>query len=195
MSEAAAIPLLTEQEYLQGEDLAAVRHEYLGGTVHAMAGGTQRHNLLGARVVAFLTSHLRGGPCRPFGSDMRVRVETPRDTRFYYPDAVVTCDPRDTEPLFLQFPKLVVEILSPSTEAADLREKWSAYPSLPTLEEYLVLAQDSARAILHRRAGSWAPQTFLSPSAIVPLDSLGLRLPLADIYEALDIPGPNGSLS
>ena len=91
------INFLSVEEYLLAEDKSEIRHEYLGGKTFAMAGASEEHNLIAGNIYALLRSHLRGTTCRPFVSDMKVKVETEKVDIFYYPDIVVTCDPQDND--------------------------------------------------------------------------------------------------
>src|SRR5258707_1226841 len=109
-------------DYLAGEEGSEIKHEYIGGTLYAMAGTTKQHNQLAGNVYALLHRALRGGRCQAFISDVKVRLKIMGDDVFYYPDVVVGCDPRDTHRHFLSFPKVIVEVLSPSTERLDRRE-------------------------------------------------------------------------
>ncbi len=111
-------PYFSPDEYLQIEEQSPIKHEYIDGRLYAMVGASQAHNTLTGNLFAALHGHIRGSECRVFMSDMKVHV-APRN-RYYYPDAVVSCDPRDREtPISLHFPSVIVEILSDSTEAFD----------------------------------------------------------------------------
>jgi Uma2 family endonuclease len=95
------------EDYLAGEELGETRHEYLGGSIHAMAGGTNDHAAVAANAVVALGSRLRGKPCRPFGSDTKVRIELPEHTRFYYPDVQVVCSRNPGNERFQEHPVVV----------------------------------------------------------------------------------------
>src|SRR6266508_990801 len=114
------------EDYLAAEEKSDIRHEYLGGFVYAMAGETRAHNTITGNLYVAIHQHLRGGPCKLYVNDIRVNFLLQQDEYYYYPDLVVTCDPRDTHPRFIRRPKLLIEISSESTERIDRREKFFA---------------------------------------------------------------------
>ncbi len=174
---------LTVQEYLEGEPLRVVRHEYVGGRVFAMAGGTQNHNTIGGNFFGHLWSHLRGKPCRVFMSDVKARMMAFQQDIFYYPDVMVGCDPRDTHAQFIKFPKLIIEVLSKSTHRVDRQEKFHHYITIPSLEEYVLAEQELQAITIFRRRTEWQAEVIDYPAALVTLESVGLTLPLAAFYE------------
>lgn len=176
---------LSVADYLAFEESASARHEYIGGRIHAMAGTSERHNLIAGNVFAFLHGKLRGGPCRAYMSDFKVRLEINRDDLFYYPDIMVSCIREGLETHYLRFPKLIAEVLSPSTDAIDRREKFLNYRTIPTLDEYLVIAQDAPEVTIHRRRLGWQATVLRAPEDLVELESLKLSLTIAQIYEGL----------
>jgi len=179
-------PRLTAEDYLSGELTSDIRHEYVDGEVYAMAGAGEAHNLIALNVASFLRSHARGGPCRVFISDMKLHVATWK--AFYYPDVMVVCDPDDAQTYYKQSPSLVVEVLSPSTESIDRREKMLAYRTLPSLREYLLIAQDKRQLELYRRAddGDWLLAVRAETGA-VQLDSVNASLALDEVYEDVNL--------
>ena len=173
---------LTEADYLLGELASEIRHEYVDGEVFAMAGAGEAHNLIAGNIFAKLRGLVRGGPCRIYISDMKLRVKTWK--AYYYPDVMVTCDPTDSEANYKERPSLVVEVLSPSTERTDRREKMLAYRTLPDLREYLLVATDKQHVELYRRDAQDEWQlTNINPADGIHLESLGYDLSLNDIYE------------
>lgn len=176
---------VTVEDYLAAEEGSDIRHEYLGGLVYAMAGETKPHNQIVGNLYSALRQSLKGGRCQLFMSDIRVNFDLKRDEYYYYPDLVVTCDPRDTHPRFVRFPKLIIEVLSPSTERVDKREKFFAYTTMESLEEYVLVAQDTKEITITRRANEWRKEVISGSDASVTLASLGFNLPLAAIYEGL----------
>ena len=209
---------LTEADYLLGELASEIRHEYVDGEVFAMAGAGEAHNLIAGNIFAKLRGLVRGGPCRVYISDMKLRVKTWK--AYYYPDVMVTCDPNgnvliddisnarfpllnphplageeaseslhelfdyDSEGNYKERPSLVVEVLSPSTERTDRREKMLAYRTLPDLREYLLVATDKQHVELYRRDAQDEWQlTNINPADGIHLESLGYDLSLNDIYE------------
>jgi Uma2 family endonuclease len=133
--------LPTVKEYLALEGDSTVRHEYVAGMIYAHAGGTSRHNAIATNVLAALWNAARGGPCRVYGSDMRLRAA---DDVFYYPDVMVVCGDNEAgdEALYQHAPCLVVEVTSPNTEPIDRREKAFTYRKMPSLQAYLVVDQN-----------------------------------------------------
>src|SRR5438445_4801884 len=109
--------LLSVEDYLEGERVSEIRHEYVAGRVYAMAGASDDHNRISLNIVAELRERLRGKRCEPFGSDMKLKM--PGSEAFYYPDALVTCDPSDDAKYFREKPAVVFEVLSPETERTD----------------------------------------------------------------------------
>lgn len=178
---------LSVDEYLAGEQTSEVRHEYIAGAVYAMAGASREHNQIAQNIAFAARSHLKASPCSVFISDVKVRLKVLGDDVFYYPDVMVGCDPRDTHRLYLNYPRILVEVTSDSTERLDRREKRWAYQTIETLEEYLLVAQDRPQATLFRRSGLWQPESFNRLDQAVPLDSIGLKLPLSVAYEAVAI--------
>jgi Uma2 family endonuclease len=171
---------LSVAEYLAGERDGAVRHEYVGGQVYAMAGASARHNRIAGNNFSRLNDHLAGDQCEPFISDMKIRV-TP--DLFYYPDVVVTCDPPGSDPYFRTAPRLIVEVLSPTTERTDRHEKLAAYRNCESVQEYALVAQEQMFIELHRRsADGWQTEFFTEPDDLCTFHSVGLTLSLREIY-------------
>lgn len=175
----------TFPEYLALEAISPVRHEYCGGHVWAMAGGSPDHAGIAVNVSTTLANQLRGKPRRVFSSDLRVRVrETGLAT---YPDVSVVCgslesDPDDASGQTVVNPIVIVEVLSPSTEDYDRGEKLAHYKSIPSLQEMVLVAHDQHRIELWRRAGdSWTLEV-VSERGSVELRSVECRLELDEVY-------------
>ena len=167
-------------DYLAGERDAPVRHEYVSGQAYAMAGASARHNRIALNIGGRLNDHLDGDECEAFVSGMKVRVAP---DLFYYPDVVVTCDPPGGDPYFRTEPRLVVEVLSPTTERTDRHEKLAAYRSCPTVQEYALVSQERMMVELHRRTGDeWRAEILTGPDEECAFASVGLTLRLGDIY-------------
>ena len=164
------------------EETATVRHEYVGGMIHAMVGATKRHNRIVGNVYAHLLAASRGGPCRVYVETVKLRAA--EDT-IYYPDVMVACEPED-DPLVEHSPCLIVEVASPPTESIDRREKMLAYRKIPTLRAYLIVAQDERRVERHWRdeSGEWRQGEAVG-EGFVPIPCPETKLPLAEIYEGL----------
>jgi Uma2 family endonuclease len=178
------LKLLTIEEYLKFEQDGEIRHEYVAGQIYAMAGASEAHNLIVGNIFALLRPHLRGSSCRAFVSDMKVKVKTQQADIFYYPDLLVTCDPNDNKKYFKTNPSLIVEVLSNSTETTDKREKRINYQTIESLQEYVLVSQDEIKVEIYRRDSNnnWTVET-LAKNDILQLNSVGLTLTMADIYE------------
>lgn len=188
----AARQLLTPAEYLEIERTAENKSEYYAGEMFAMAGGSPEHNAIVFDVGGLLFAQLRGGPCQGFGSDQRVKVS---ETSLYtYPDLSIVCgEPRfePGTPRTLLNPTLIIEVLSPTTEAYDREGKFEHYRRLESLQEYVLIAQDRYRIERYlRQPGSeeWLFAVVTDPQGLVPLPSIGCELPLADVYARVEIP-------
>ena len=176
------------EEYLEGELVSEVKHEYLGGEVHAMAGGTNRHSEVAVGIASAFRAGLRGKPCRTFNSNVKVRIELPGQTRFYYPDAMIVCELRKDADTWQDRPVVIVEVLSESTRRIDLTEKREAYFAIPTLKALLFIEPDLARATLHRRgpSGGFQREDYEGLHAVIPLPEVEIDLSLAEVYEGLE---------
>lgn len=182
---------LSIEDYLAGEEVSEVKHEYLGGVVHAMAGGTNRHNSIAGNVFALLHSSLTRKPCRPFNSDTKVRIRYRDHTRFYYPDAMVVCRPNPEGDHFQDEPVVIVEVLSDSTRRADLVEKRDAYFTLPSLKVLVFVEPDAPDVLVYRATpeGGFAMECHCGIDAVVPLPEIDATLPLAGVYDRIEFGG------
>ena len=185
----ASSQFLSPEDYLAGELLSEERHEYIAGVVHAMAGASAVHNAICHNLGGFLFQHLRGKPCQAFGSDMKLRLNFGADTVFYYPDAMVVCDPTDDATYYRERPILIIEVLSPQTARVDQREKLLAYRTLPSLEVYVLVDQSRCHVTLYRRSTDWQPEILTDPADILTVPSLSWSIPLRDIYERTPFAG------
>jgi Uma2 family endonuclease len=175
--------LMSWDEYLAFEGQSPYRHEYVNGAVYAMSGASLAHNQIAQEIVVAFRSHLRGSPCRPFLLEAKLEIRAGSDHIMYYPDVMVSCRPEDRTEQIVRNPKLVVEILSKSTQHIDRREKAMTYQRVETIEEYVLIAQNPPRVIAHRRLDGWRPMLYSSMDARVEFRSIGLQMPLAQIYE------------
>ncbi len=172
-------------DYLEAEAASDVRHEYLGGLVYAMAGETRDHNQISQNLLFQLRQRIKGGPCKLYMSDIRVNFDLRNDEYYYYPDIVVTCDKRDTDKRFIRHPRLIIEVLSESTERVDKREKFFAYTSIASLEEYVLVAQATREVTVFRRGNGWKAERVAGARPKLTLASLKCSLPLTAIYEGI----------
>jgi Uma2 family endonuclease len=177
---------LTPDEYLHLEAESAVKHEYVDGEIFAMAGASDVHVTIAGNLFALLRSHVRGTNCRVYIADMKARIEA--RNCFYYPDVMVTCDARDAETsTFKRFPKLIVEVLSDSTEAFDRGDKFTDYQALDTLAEYVIINTRHQRVECFRRTPDnlWLLQTYESEQ--FELQSLEFTDTIAALYEDVEL--------
>jgi len=182
----ARLTYVSYEDYLAYEQRSGDQHEYVAGQIYAMVGVTDRHNLIAGNIYVALRAKLRGGPCRVFMSDVKVRIEAA--DACYYPDVFVTCDGRDQDPYVKQHPCIVLEVLSPSTEGTDRREKLLNYRKLDSLQEYVLVASDRQRIEVYRREadGGWTVDT-LSRDEVLELNSVAVALPLAEVYAEVTV--------
>jgi Uma2 family endonuclease len=154
-----------------------------------MVGVSRAHNAMTLNLATRLRAELKGGPCQVFVVDLKLRIRPAR--AYYYPDVVVTCEADDTDPYVVEAPRLVVEVLSPSTEATDRREKLLAYQQLESLREYILVSQSRKRVEVYRRdsAGAWWHDEYEDPEAEIQLESVGVVVSLAEIYEGVTVSG------
>lgn len=183
---AQRIPYLSPQQYLEIERAALDKSEYFSGQMFAMASASREHNLITGNIFGEIRDHLKGTPCETYPSDMRVLVSA---TGLYsYPDVSVACE----EPEFLDGhvdillnPRVIVEVLSDSTENDDRGAKFSQYQQIASLQEYVLTAQDKACVERYSRppgSGQWQYEKSEGPEAGVTLHSLGFSIPLSEIY-------------
>lgn len=175
------------ENYLAGELVSQVKHEYLGGYLYAMAGARNLHNRIASNLLGALHGRLRGTPCRPYNSDTKIRVQLPAHVRFYYPDVSVICESNPPEESFQDRPIVIVEVPSHSTRRIDQGEKKDAYLTIPTLHAYLLVQQESPFVRAYRRTDQgFVEQESSEMSAVISLEAIGIELPLAEIYEGVE---------
>jgi len=177
-------PRLTEEQYLAIERLAETKSEFHDGEMFAMSGGSPNHSFITGEMIGLLRSQKPEG-CRVFTSDLRIKIAA---TGLYtYPDCGVICgepelagDPQDV----LLNPVLIVEVLSPSTEAYDRGKKFEAYRSIPSFREYLIVHQDRRHVEHYSRQddGSWLLREYSGAESSVAIRRLGMRIPLGELY-------------
>ncbi len=179
---------LTGEEYLAWEAEQEGKHEFMAGEIFAMVGASDRHVTICLNIASALRDHLRGGPCRTYITDMKLRVEAA--DAWFYPDVMVSCDPEDqARELDKASPVLIVEVLSASTEAFDRGAKFAAYRSLDSLQEYLLVDPDSGRVELYRRDGDnhWVLYSHEADEPVV-MESVDLQLTRDIIFEDAEPP-------
>lgn len=184
MADPARELFVTVEEYLEGEQVSPVKHEYVDGRVFAMGGASLAHTRIIRNLVVLLDRASRGGPCEVLQQDMKVH---PDEGSYYYPDLTATCvEQRD--PYVVTAPCLVVEVLSPSTEAVDRGEKLQRYRRLPSLEAYVLVSQDRAHVEVYRRGigGVWTYEELFEDEALA-LPCLGVSLDVGAIYDRVEL--------
>lgn len=179
---------ISPEDYLEGERVSPIKHEYRRGHVYAMTGAKKPHIIIGSNLVRLLGNHLLNTPCLVLSSDIKVRLE--EANCYYYPDVAVTCDERDTDSTedFILYPSLVVEVLSPSTAAFDRGNKFADYQTSPTLQEYVLITQSEIKIECFRvnAEGNWVSQTYRQGDEL-ELMSIDFRCPIAQVYQK--VPG------
>jgi Uma2 family endonuclease len=188
MSTAPAKRRFTVSEYLAFEVDSLSKHEFYRGEILAMAGATIAHNIIAANVLSNLHARLRGKDCRPFGSDQRIKVED--GGLFTYADVTVICGdvvPAKDDPHSATNARVIVEVLSESTEAQDRGRKLKLYLKLDSLRGYVLIAQDEAQIdkLLRREDGTWTMSIVEGLKEWLELDSIGCRMAMAEIYDGI----------
>jgi len=175
---------LTPEEYLQIEERNPVKHEYIDGYIYAKSEVLDAQVTVAGNLATFLRNHVRGTGCRVYIADMKARIESLN--RFYYPDVMVTCEQRDQEtPAYKRFPRLIVEVLSNSTEAFDRGDKFADYQVLESLQEYVLINTKRQRVECFRRneQGLWVLQSYTAEHKSFRLNSVDFEETMAALYE------------
>lgn len=195
MTEAAARRRFTVAEYLRLEQDSVGRHEYHDGLIVAMAGGTAEHSLIAANLIRELGNRLKGKICRVYDSNLRIGI--PRSGRYLYPDASVVCgpvafDPADPTRQTVTNPRVLIEVLSPTTEADDRGAKFRQYLRIDSLEEYVLVSQAAPVIETYARQpdGSWLFRAVEGVDATARIRTLDADLPLAEIFAGVEFPPP-----
>jgi Uma2 family endonuclease len=186
MSTAKKLELVSVEDYLAGERISPIKHEYVVGVIYAMSGATNRHNRIAGNTFGSLFVRLQGKPCQPFNSDTKIRIRSGKRTWFYYADASVVCDANADDEVYQDRPVVIFEVLSRSTRRIDEGEKKDAYLTIPSLMVYVLVEQEIARVVVHRRSESgFQAEVFEGIDAILPLPEIGIELPLAEVYRGI----------
>jgi len=189
-------PKFTPEEYFAWEEQQLERHEYIDGEVYAMSGGTIDHGDIAGNFLTLLKTHLRGSGCKTLNSDCRVSVVGA--TKYVYPDISVTCDDSLPETLrerdktttqYITYPCLIIEVLSPSTEAYDRGNKFKMYRRNPSLQEYVLVSVDAIEIELFRKTetGDWRIINYQKGDAI-ELKSVNFTCQIEQVYEDIVFP-------
>ncbi|MBC5798031.1 Uma2 family endonuclease [Sphaerospermopsis sp. LEGE 00249] len=182
---------ISPEEYLELEETSSIKHEYRQGQVYAMAGASNTHVVISGNVFAMLRNHLRGKGCQAYISDTKAHIET-MDI-YYYPDVIVSCDSRDKAfNNFLRYPCLIIEVLSPTTEAFDRGDKFADYRNLTTLQEYVLVSQNKINVDVFRRnlEGQWVLYSY-GKEENLHLASVDFQCSINDVYEDVSFESPS----
>ena len=173
--------LMSAEEYLVWEPTQEERYEYWDGKVVMMSSATRNYNRISANFFKLLDDALADRSCEVYIVDVKVQVEPGQ--KYFYPDVVVTCDERDIDPQLVQFPCLIIEVLSPSTEAADRGKKFAKYRQSPTLQEYVLVqvAQPGVEVFRRNEQGKWVLSEY-NLDEILRLESVDVEIAIADLY-------------
>lgn len=181
-------PRLTKEEFLAWEERQELRYEFDGHKVTAMVGATQAHELIVANILFSMKLRLRGGPCRVFGSGMK--IEAAGSIR--YPDATVACGPVQPRERLLTSPLIVFEVESDSTALLDQSVKNPEYEATPSIMRYVMLSQDSVAATVFARVdGVWAGSLATDPAKVLAMPEIGAEVPLGEFYEGVTLSVPD----
>jgi Uma2 family endonuclease len=176
---------VSPEDYLAGEKVSPIKHEYRQGEIYAKIGASKAHVIIMGNVSVLLRNHLRGSGCMPYMADIKVRNET--SNFFYYPDVAVTCDERDRnadDEDFIIYPRLIVEVLSPTTAAFDRGEKFADYRTSESLQEYVLINQERVSVECFRRnaEGLWVLYPYTQGQE-VQFSSVNFSCAIEDLYE------------
>ncbi len=177
---------ISEQDYLDGEKIASVRHEYVDGKVYAMAGTSLRHNDIAMNIAFALQLAARGTPRRVNVSDVKVHAD--KSKAYYYPDVMLGCERDESSKHYLEKPCVIVEVTSPSTEWKDHHQKVVAYQKIDSLQAYLIVAQDRIQVTVYYRDadGVWDVALYDQTAQTISMPCAAESLTVADIYEGID---------
>ena len=174
---------ISENDYLEGELISDVKHEYIDGIVYAMAGASTKHNLISSNILSELKNSLKqkNSPCDVFSSDMKVKVSKITDS-FFYPDVMVVCDAdKNDDDYYKTSPLIIVEVLSKSTRRNDFTIKMMSYFNIPGLEEYVLIEQDICQVQVYSKSKNWQSASYFLGDDIT-FNSISTTLSVEDIY-------------
>ncbi len=177
--------IITEEDYLEGEQLSEVKHEYIDGNIYAMAGASAKHNLISGNINRELSSQLKNkkSPCDVFSSDMKVKISH-LTTRFFYPDIMVVCE-KNNDDYYQHSPIIIIEVLSKSTRKHDFTTKMMSYFNIPSLEEYVLIEQDICQVTVYRKDKNWQSSSYFLGDDI-HFESININISVEDIYYHID---------
>lgn len=174
--------VMSEEEYLEGEEEGGIKFEYIGGSVYSMEDFTENHCHITGNVQCELWKHLKGNICEVFASRFKVKV----GANYFYPDVLVDCPNLKGTNYYTESPVIIVEVTAKSTKKFDCTYKLDAYKTIPSLKEYVIVEQYEARVDVYKRAGmEWNLQTYSLGDSIL-FESIGLTLSVEEIYDRVD---------
>jgi Uma2 family endonuclease len=182
--------LYTTQEYFAMEETAEYKSEYFSGEIFAMSGATLNHNRITINLASVLNQLLKGTSCEAFANDLRVQIR--KEAHYTYPDVVVVCGElqlvkgrKDT----ITNPKVIIEVLSDSTKDYDRGRKFAAYREIESLQEYILVEQDSVRieAFSKEEDGTWRLREYFNMTDLLVLPTLQLKIPVEEIYSRVSL--------
>ncbi len=178
-------PTMSVEDYLiLNRTSKDTRYEYLEGDIQMLAGGSPDHSIIIANLTATIKGPLKGSQCRVYNSDVQLKLS---EKRYVFPDITISCDERDrNQKETIRYPRVVVEVLSPTTEATDRGKKAAYYRACPTIQEYVMVDSEEIFVEVHRREERWTINTF-EPGDTIILESLGIQFPIEDAYEGTSL--------
>ena len=182
MSQQTNLKNITEQQYLEQERLCAVKHEYINGGPQAMAGASENHNRITGNIFGAFHTQLKGSACEPLVADMKVKA----GRHYFYPDVMVNCEPDDNDPYFKTSPRIIVEVLSKTTNRMDKTTKRIAYQAIASLQAYVLVEQNRVEVQVLTRESGWQAAYYYLDDEIV-LASVGIVVAVKDIYDRVNI--------
>lgn len=174
------------EEYFRLEERSSILHEYVAGEIYDMAEPSQAHEVIAMNLAGPLHARVQDRPCRIYPGRRQLQFKIGKDDFVYRPDVWMGCgEVRNAKGECVDEPRLVIEVLSPSTARFDRREKVASYREIPSIEEYVVAAQKPIQVVVYRRAEQWEPQILETLESVLELRTVGLSLPLARIYKGV----------
>lgn len=172
---------ISETEYLQGEQISTIKHEYIDGEVYAMAGASRNHQRISGNLFNILTNYTADLPCEAFSADLKVKAAN----GFFYPDVLVVCNDDDGDDYYTDKPKIIIEVLSKNTRRTDKTIKLAAYKTLASLQEYVLIEQDHVDIEVFRRSANWFSERYFIGDEVF-FESLDLTVSVSDIYQRVN---------
>jgi len=185
-----AVSIISENEYLESEEISDIKHEYYQGEIFAMAGASRKHNLIAANVIISLGTQLKKRPCRVYPSDMRLKIE--KTGLYTYPDIMIVCGEErfsnEKENTLLN-PDVIIEVLSDSTESYDRGKKFCNYRKLDSLKEYVLISHKCRKIEIYskNKDNKWELTESIEDNSVIPLEKIGCSLDISDVYDKTEI--------